>query len=85
MVLAGIPTAASTADFEYYIIPSAAVSKNVAKAHQMWLSDLTKDGSVRQDSLIRTINIPPSASYSGWRIDEYKNRWDLIERLLEHK
>ena len=84
-VLAGIPTSKSTADFEYYIIPSLEVSKNVSKAHQRWLGVLTKDGSVRQDSLIRTINIPPSASYSGWRIDEYKNRWDIIEKLLEHK
>ena len=84
-VLAGIPTGSSNADFEYYIIPSAAVSVNVAKGHQMWLSGVSKDGSVRQDSKVRTIHIPPAASYSGWRIDEYKNRWDIIERLLEHK
>jgi len=84
-VVAGIPTAKSTAEFEYYIIPSLEVSTNVSKAHKMWLSDLSKDGSVRQDGTVRTINIPPSASYSGWRIDEYKNRWDIIEQLLEHK
>jgi len=70
----GIPIAKSTADFEYYIIPSEAVSINAAKGHQMWLSDLSKDGSVRQDCNIRTIHIPPAASYSGWRIDDYKNR-----------
>jgi hypothetical protein len=84
-VLAGIPTANSTSEFEYYIIPSLEVSKNVSKAHRQWLNDLSKDGSIRQDSSVRTINIPPSASYSGWRIDEYKNRWDIIEQLLEHK
>ena len=84
-VLAGIPSANSTADFEYYVIPSLEVSTNVSKAHQMWLSEFSKDGSVRQDGSVRTINIPPSASYSGWRIDEYKNRWDIIETLLEHK
>jgi hypothetical protein len=83
-VLAGIPTAQSTAEFEYYIIPSLEVSTNVTKAHQMWLSELSKDGRVRNDGSVRTINIPPSASYSGWRIDEYKNRWDIIETLLEH-
>jgi hypothetical protein len=81
-VLAGIPTANSTADFEYYIIPSFEVSKNVAMAHQMWLNDAGRNGRVRKDSNVRTINIPPSASYSGWQIDEYKNRWDIIEDLL---
>ena len=84
-VLAGIPTAKSTAEFEYYIIPSLEVSKNVSKAHQMWLSGKGKNDRVRQDNSVRTINLPPSASYSGWRIDEYKNRWDIIEQLLEHK
>jgi len=83
-VLAGIPTTMSTADFEYYIIPSAVVSKNVAKAHQMWLNDPGINGRVRRDGSVRTITLPPYASYSGWRIDEYKNRWGIIEQLLEH-
>lgn len=83
-VLAGIPLADSDAEFEYYIVPSNEVAVNVAKAHVMWLSDAGKNGRVRQDSNICTINIPPSASYSGWRIDEYKNRWDIIEGLLQH-
>lgn len=84
-VLAGIPTANSTAEFEYYIIPSLEVSINVPKAHKMWLSGKGKNDRVRQDSSVRTINLPPSASHSGWRIDEYKNRWDIIEQLLKHK
>lgn len=81
-VLAGIPKSNSTADFEYHIIPSREVAKNVTKAHAMWLRDAGRNGRVRKDSNVRTINIPPSASYSGWRIDEYKNRWDIIEELL---
>lgn len=83
-VLAGIPKANSSADFEYYIIPSKEVAKHVAKAHAMWLKDVGRNGRVRQDSNVRTIHIPPSSSYSGWRIDEYKNRWDIIESLLQH-
>ena len=81
----GTPTAKSTAEFEYYIIRSAAVTINVAQRHQMWLSDHSKVGSVGQDSNVRTIQIPPAVSYSGRRIDDYKNRWDIIERPLEHK
>lgn len=84
-VLAGIPKANSTADFEYYIIPSKEVAKHVAEAHAMWLKDVGRNGRIRQDSNVRTIHIPPSSSYSGWRIDEYKNRWDIIERLLQHE
>jgi hypothetical protein len=83
-VLAGIPLAKSDAEFEYYIVPSSVVAVNVAEAHAMWLSDAGKNGRDRQDSNVRTINIPPSASYSGWRIDEYKNKWDIIEGLLRH-
>ncbi len=83
-VLAGIPLANSSAEFEYYIIPSKEVALHVAKAHAMWLKGEGRNGRVRQDSNVRTINIPPSASYSGWRIDEYKNRWDIIEDLLQH-
>lgn len=84
-VLAGIPKSNSDSDFEYYIIPSSAMAKNVSKAHQMWLGDEGKNGRVRLDSSFRTIHLPPNASYSGWRIDEYKNRWDLIEELLNEK
>jgi hypothetical protein len=81
-VLAGIPKANSEDDFEYFIIPSAEVSVNVAKAHKQWLSDPGKNEHVRQDGKVRTIHLPPKASYSGWKIDKYKNRWDIIELLL---
>lgn len=81
-VLSGIPKSGSDKDFEYYIIPSAEVAKNVAKAHKKWLSEEGKNGRVRKDGSVRTINIPPSVSYSGWDISQYKNRWDLIEQLL---
>jgi hypothetical protein len=83
-VLAGIPGANSPKDFEYYIIPSKEVAKHVTQAHKMWLMDMGRNGRVRKDSNVRTINIPPSASYSGWRIDDYKNRWDIIESLLSN-
>lgn len=82
-VLAGIPKANSNDVFEYFVIPSPVVSKNVSKAHQLWLSEAGKNGRVRQDSNVRTIHLPPNASYSDWRIDEYKNRWDIIEALLK--
>jgi hypothetical protein len=81
-VLAGIPLASSEAPFEYYIIPSSEVSVNVKKAHQMWLSDPGKNGQVRNDSNVRTIHLPPHESYSGWKVEQYKNNWSVIENLL---
>jgi len=81
-VLAGIPKPKSNAEFEYYIIPSAEMSKNVSKAHSLWLSEPGKDGRNRKDGSVRTVHLPPHSSYSGWKIDSYKNKWDLIENLL---
>lgn len=81
-VLSGIPKPNTDNEFVYYIIPSSYVSKNVAAAHQLWLSSAGKNGLVRKDSDVRTIHIPPKVSYTGWSIDEFKNRWDIIEDLL---
>jgi hypothetical protein len=84
-VLAGIPKANSKDDFEYYIVPSKEVSKNVKESHQMWLDGegiIKNRGKGRKDGSMRVINIPPSVSNNGWNIEKYKNRWDLIESLL---
>ena len=87
-VLAGIPTANMSEDFEYYIIPSNVMSKNISLAHLQWLDDSNKisernpRANTRNQNNVRTASIPPNASYSGWRIDKYKNRWDIIEKLL---
>ncbi len=82
-VLAGIPKADSDKDFEYYVIPSPVVAKNVKEAHKKWVTDPGKNGKVRKDSNVRCISIPPYKSYNNWDIEEYKNRWDIIESLLK--
>ncbi len=81
-VLAGIPKPNTNKEFEYYVIPSSEVSKKVSKAHAMWLADEGRNGHVRQNTDIRTIHIPPRLSYSGWNIEKYKNKWNIIEDLL---
>lgn len=82
-VIAGIPLASSDKPFEYFIIPSSEMSVNVKKAHELWLSDPGVNGRVRKDSNVRTVHLPPHASYSGWRIDQYRNNWSIIEDLLQ--
>ena len=82
-VLAGIPKVNSKKEFEYFIIPSPEVAKNVSEAHRLWLSQAGKNGYLRKDSNVRTISLPPKPSYSGWHIDKYKNNWSAIEELLK--
>jgi hypothetical protein len=43
-VLGGFPLAGSDRPFEYYIIPSEAMAKNVSEAHELWLSTPGKKG-----------------------------------------
>jgi len=42
-------------------------------------------GQDHNDSSVRVINLPPHASFSGWKIDEYKNKWEIIEDLLRRE
>ena len=43
-VLGGIPKPSQNSDFEYYVIPSSIMAKNVIKAHQLWLETPGKNG-----------------------------------------
>jgi hypothetical protein len=81
-VLGGIPLPKSKAEFEYYIIPSQDMAKNVLEAHQMWLSVPGKKGQSHNENTIRTVHLPPRKSISGWDVSPYLNRWDLIEDKL---
>ena len=81
-ILAGIPLPNSTAAFEYFIIPSADMSSNVGNAHKLWLSTPGKLGQAHRDNKVRTVHLPPHCSFSGWDIEGYRERWDLIEKCL---
>jgi len=81
-VLGGIPEANANTDFEYFIIPSKIMAKNVSKAHQLWLQTPGTKGQAHKDNKVRTVYLPPKKSISGWDILPYKNRWDLIEEKL---
>lgn len=81
-ILGGIPEPSSESPFEYFIIPSCDMANNVTQGHTLWLSHEGKNGHQRKDSAVRTVHIPPYKSYSGWDIESYRNRWDLIGSLL---
>ena len=81
-VLGGIPLAGSDRQFEYYVIPSETMAKNVAETHNLWLASPGKKGQSHVDNTVRTVHLPPYKSFSGWDISPYRDRWDLIEAVL---
>src|ERR1700736_4199437 len=84
-VLGGIPTPESKRPFEYYIIPSEIMAKNVSEAHKLWLSTPGRRGQAHTDNTVRIVHLPPRKSPTGWDISPYRDRWDLIEELLDPK
>jgi len=81
-VLGGIPLAKSDKPLEYYVIPSDVMAKHVAEAHELWLSTPGKKGQAHKDNKVRIVDLPPYKSFSGWDISSYRDRWDLIENVL---
>jgi hypothetical protein len=81
-ILGGIPRPGSDRPFEYYVIPSKEMANNVSEAHELWLSTPGKEGQAHQDNKVRTVHLPPYKSFSGWDISAYRERWDLIEAVL---
>lgn len=81
-VLGGIPRPGSDRPFEYYVIPSEVMAQNVAEAHNLWLSTPGQKGQAHKDNKVRTVHLPPYKSFSGWDISPYRDRWDLIEAVL---
>ena len=81
-VLGGIPLAESDRPFEYYIIPSEAMAKNVSEEHALWISTPGKKGQAHRDNRMRIVHLPPYKSLTGWDISSFRDRWDLIEKVL---
>jgi len=82
-VLSGIPRPNQKADFEFYVIPSKEMAKQIKREHRLWLETPGRDGQKHRDSRIRSVSIPPKKCWGGWDISKYKNRWDLIEGVLD--
>jgi hypothetical protein len=82
-ILGGIPEAGSSRAFEYYIIPSSDMAKNVLEAHEMWLATPGKNNQPHKENKVRTVHLPPYKSFSGWDVSHYRDRWDLIENILK--
>lgn len=83
-VLGGIPPHGSSAEFQYFIIPAAEMSKNVINDHQEWLATPGKKKQAHKDNDVRTVKLPPySERFKGWKVGEFQGRWDIIEEKLK--
>lgn len=82
-ILAGIPTAKQTEDFEYYIVPSRVMSKNVTKEYQSWLKSPGIKGQKHNPTDVRTVRLPnKNFIVKSYWLSRYKNAWIEIEKLL---
>jgi len=81
--LGGIPEPGSKHGFEYYIIPSSVMARNVHEKHQQWLKSPGVKGQAHNDNPVRMVLLPPRISELFWDITEYRDRWDLIEEKLK--
>lgn len=83
-VLGGIPEPGQDVEFEYYIIPSSVMAKNIAESHEMWLKTPSKNGKPHNnESAFRKVYLPPRTGRNGWDISRYKNNWEAIEKKLQ--
>lgn len=82
-ILAGIPGPKSPHAFEYFIVPSAAMSANVAAYHQQWLETPGKNDRPHMDNTVRAVAVAAGAPKYFWPVSEYRDRCDLIERELD--
>ena len=82
-VLAGIPSPTSPRTFEYYVIPSHDMARNVSEAHDLWMRTPGAKGQPHRDSKVRTVYLPPHKPESEWDITPYLNKWELIEEKLK--
>jgi hypothetical protein len=82
-VLVGIPSPGSNRRFEYYVIPSFDMAKNVREAHEKWLATLGKNNRIHQDNKVRTVHLTHYKSLTDWDITPFRDRWDLIDDILK--
>ncbi len=81
-ILAGIPEPTSKLPFEFIVIPSADMARNVAALHKRWLETPGKAGRAHRDNAVRAVAVAEGAPAMFWRVMDYRERWSLIEAEL---
>jgi hypothetical protein len=82
-VLAGIPLPGTDRQFEYFVVPAAEMASVVTSSHRLWLSTPGARGQARSaENTIRAVFLPPRCEPSGWSLEPFRERWDLIQSLV---
>ncbi len=83
-ILSGIPEPDSEGTFQYYIVPSKEMAKNITASHKIYLNTPGQHGQQRsRESKFRKVILPPGKSLNGWSVSEYLNDWSLIATKLK--
>lgn len=70
--------------FQYFIIPSKEMGRNVRECFELWAKTLGKKGQVRnQENTFRAVALPPRKDLNGWDISPYLNNWKIIQNALK--
>jgi hypothetical protein len=59
------------------------MSANVELAHQTWLKQRGAGGKERNDNGVRIVGLGRRPRKDVWNVDEFSDRWDLIENALK--
>ena len=81
-ILGGIPQSDSSHQFVYYVIPSPVMAREIRRNHQKWLDTPGKRGQPHNPTNMRCIELPPRLNHTGWSIEPFRNRWDLVLKCL---
>lgn len=84
-VLGGIPKPEMKKGFEYFIIPSTVMAKNMKECYRLWVDTPGVNGrphDPEKKNKVRALWLPPHKNRNGWSIERYRDRWDLIEKCV---
>lgn len=80
-VLVGLPKNPDEPTKDFYVIPSPVMAKNVKEIYEMYMKALKRNGEKHSESSMRGVRTS-SKNRNGWSIAKYKNKWELIEKVL---
>jgi alkylation response protein AidB-like acyl-CoA dehydrogenase len=81
-VLVGLPPADAEDKIEFFIVPAGIMAKEIKRQYQKYLSTPGAKNQERKETGMRTVAIPPRRNNFDWSIEEFRNRWDLIDKAL---
>lgn len=82
-ILGGIPHPNMNNNFEYFIIPSKVMAKNIKDCFRLWIETPGINSQLHNpENKIRTVSLPPWKNRNKWSIEKYRDRWDLIEECI---